>query len=472
MTSDKRNFKDFDQFPGSINEGTGIYEFPTLIHIDARDRKRIWNIYLRIVKCDSDNKKESKVDKIDWNLLVEKQIPIKPSYIVENKDIPMGSAVEVWVETGIEGGKITRNIPTYFDKPAFVGHANQRNAFQQGLIYARSQYLKRMDKGDQPEGKASDQPEGKASRPSTTHNLMYFPMLAKSYKDGKKYIKFPLYVQPKLDGVRCLIFLKNKNGGVKNVVAYSRRKKEFPSVDTIKEILYPYLNDLYDEENNQSIYLDGELYKHGKTLQEISGDSRNENKANKNEYHIYDCFYPQELDTQFEDRHAQLNNLASVLKSADKEVIKIVPTYLVGSQKEVDSHFKKLTSQHYEGVILRNPKGEYLASDTKTGESLRSKDLVKLKKGFTDEFEVVGYTTGTRGKDVGAVIWIAVNDKGHQFKVTPKDSNYEERQKIYKECLNHFDKRYLGRFITVEYEDLSKNGIPLRAKSLTFRDYK
>ena len=71
---------------------------------------------------------------------------------------------------------------------------------------------------------------------------MYFPMLAKQYKDGIKHINFPVYVQPKLDGVRCLIFLKKKDGGEENVIAYTRTKKIFPNIDYVKKILYPYLN--------------------------------------------------------------------------------------------------------------------------------------------------------------------------------------------------------------------------------------
>ena len=36
MASSKRNFEDFDQFPGELNEGTGYYEFPLLTYEDTK----------------------------------------------------------------------------------------------------------------------------------------------------------------------------------------------------------------------------------------------------------------------------------------------------------------------------------------------------------------------------------------------------------------------------------------------------
>jgi len=33
-------------------------------------------------------------------------------------------------------------------------------------------------------------------------------------------------------------------------------------------------------------------------------------------------------------------------------------------------------------------------------------EILKLKPIYDDEFEVIGYTEGSKGKDVGCVIWI------------------------------------------------------------------
>jgi ATP-dependent DNA ligase len=442
MASSKRNFTDFKDFPGELND-SGYYVLPTLWHKDELDRIRKWTIHIRMIK------KGDKLKGIDWNMLKEIQVPIEQKYFTDKIEDSIIS--EMWVETGIEGGKITRNSPTYFEEPIYKGRSNERNVFQRALIESRSTWLKKKDLGlsEKKDQKHKEAPE------------MYFPMLAKTFKDAEKYLTYPLYIQPKLDGVRCIIYLKNKDD-INSVVAYTRTKKIFPSIDYIKELLYPFLKKFYKK---TSLYLDGELYKHGKSLQEISGDSRNEKEKKDNEYHIYDCFYPDEMDMPFNDRHSLLDKFNSEINNKIKYV-KEVPTFLVENKAEANKKYKDFIKQEYEGAMLRNINGVYVGNPDKA--TTRSNDLVKMKPSFTDEFKCVNYTEGKRGKDKGAVIWICENN-GIQFNVTPKET-YDERYELYKECLKNFNKKYYGRLLTVEYQDKSEDDIPLRAKAIGFRD--
>ena len=485
MSASKRDFTDFNNFPGKLNTGKGIYEFPTLRQEDKNGNIRVWNIYVRLVK---DGNRQST---INWNLLSEHQIPIKDYYFNfgdDYKDLPNNTIAEVWTETGIEGKgfKITRNIPTYFDTVNFIGQTNQRNPFHNALIKARSDYLKRFERG------GSKNRSG--IKKSNDTNVMYFPMLANTWKNGSKYIKYPCFIQPKLDGVRCLTFIEKKNGNIDNVILYTRSQKHFPNLEYLREILLPFLINLFDDSEKpyQSIYLDGELYKHGHTLQEISGRSRNEEKYivddfnidNMNEYHIYDCFYPESLDLTFEERKEILDEFHNDIKNSTKsdykylpkgiiasDFIKSVPCELVNNLSDANNLFEKYIKLDYEGIMFRNKDGVYLANATKTGSFLRSNDLVKMKQKFTDEYKVVGYTEGKHGKDKGAIIWICETDENEKFNVTPKNITYEERKKLFIDATNNFEKKYLGRMITVEFEDLSKKNVPQRAKALTFRDY-
>lgn len=503
MAASKRNFDNFEKFPGKVNAGTGYHEFPTVTSVDSASRKRIWSIYIRLIKSDG-----PRLIGIDWNLLDEKQVPIKPKYYGYGDtyaDLPKGTIVQVWVSTGIVAGKITRNSPTYFEKIALSGQVNQRNQLHQALIYARSQWLKRKEKHKSTSGKSSKSTSGKSSKSSkssksgksskSSNNKMYFPMLATTEAKGVKHLDFPVIVQPKLDGTRAVAYLQSKDGGAKDVIIYTRTKKIYPDLWYLQVMLYPYLNDLYDDNLNQSIYLDGELYKHGKALQDISGSVRRskKNRLSKrskdndndnttleeaNEYHIYDCFYPLELDTAYESRREQLQELFNAMSVepvkefgfSPADVIKPVSDWTVDTIEEATARFKTVVAQGYEGIIMRNLDAVYAAGlESTTG--TRRKDLVKMKKQFTDEFELVGYTQGSRGKDRGALIWIAQTESGDKFNVTPKDMTYEKRYELFLECEKSFDEKYLGRMLTVEHEGLSKALKPLRAKALVFRDY-
>ena len=114
--------------------------------------------------------------------------------------------------------------------------------------------------------------------------------------------------------------------------------------------------------------------------------------------------------------------------------------------------------------------------------------IAQIKPIFDDEFTVVGYSQGTRGKDVGAVIWECEvpkfgNSTDNLFTVVPKDMTYSERYAIYK-CLGtlvdgpngkkitRFERDIKGLPLTVEYSEMStKTGKPLQAKALSFRTY-
>jgi ATP-dependent DNA ligase len=491
----KRNFTNFDEFPGEV-VSSGIYEFPKLYSRDGNNRLRHWQIFVRLIKSGKDGSSKDGKDGsgkdnnsedcdskncINWEILKSDQVKIKKSYF-KSDSLPDEVIVQVWTETGLSEGKTTRSIPSYFDKIAFEGQKNQRNPFQQALIHARSLYLKKEEKGG----------TKNASGNKKTKNDMLFPMLAT--KDIK-YINYPAFAQPKLDGVRCIAFLKKPNAkasagssadAIASVCMYSRQKKEFLAYPDIKKVLYDYLNDLYsmasgDAKNpmscidGESIYLDGEIYKHGKKLQDISGESRNENSKSDNEYHIYDCFYPSELDNTYESRKEQLDEIFNIAReNKDTEFlkkIKEVPTEIVKNSKEVSDLFKKYRKNKYEGVILRNIDGEYLADRNKTGTFLRSKDLVKVKEILTDEYEIVGFKDGDNGIDKGAIIWICKTADGHEFYATPKGITNKERKKLYEDCEENFDKKYKGKLMTIEYADLSKLGVPQQAKALIIRDY-
>lgn len=118
----------------------------------------------------------------------------------------------------------------------------------------------------------------------TNKNGDELPMLAHKFKDVKNP-EYPYIIQPKLDGVRCLVKLKDTKA------VLTSRGGQYYQIPHLIDQLTIFLNRLH--EYNHSVILDGEIYKHGTPLQEISGAARTEAEgmfASNSwlEYHIYD----------------------------------------------------------------------------------------------------------------------------------------------------------------------------------------
>ena len=89
--------------------------------------------------------------------------------------------------------------------------------------------------------------------------MKYKPMLAYPVSDKPIDYKSVVYMQPKLDGVRCLIqsdSYSDKGIILQTVTAYSRNGKEWKNIDHILEELVPFFT------KHPDVVLDGELYNH------------------------------------------------------------------------------------------------------------------------------------------------------------------------------------------------------------------
>lgn len=476
MSSDKRDFAKFHSFPGEINNDTDNYEFPKIYKEAIAGKVREWAIYVRLIKEDS---KSDETRGQNWNLLTENQIPIKDEYLAQDSKLLPGTLVEMWTESGVVGMKISRSAATYiFGKN--IGKKNERNSFQQALITARGKYLKKIDEGSKPLAELTKS-MGEISV-VVQKNIKFHPMLAKNYKDFIEKVTYPVYIQPKLDGLRCLTYLNHlgegkptqKNTTIDNVIMYSRQMKDYPdstSNNNIREALLPILIKYWDSENSESVFLDGELYKNNVSLQKLNSSARGDN--GDIEYHVYDLFYPSYTTESFAERTKLLADIHVDITTIGKKYIKQVPTHLVKTKAENDRLYETYLEKKYEGTMIRTPSEPYLKSSVKKSESLRSKHLLKRKEVFSEEFEVVDYTSGTSGKEIDAIVWIcdSGNAQHDTFNVVP-NWPHKERYAIFKECKTKFETKYEGRMLTCEFRGLSDNQIPLQVKAIEFRDVK
>lgn len=592
MTSEVRELKNFTAFPGKIIPEKGWYEFPTLYKIDKKGNLAQWQIIIRLVKHTKNIMHVSKLQ--NWNLFDDTQIPTEAEYLEELSSIPGGTIAQIWVEKGIEDGVISRFPPSYANVKN-VGRANERNALMSALISARDKYIDMHAKGyvDERDKAKSDTGNGKSQKKKKTE--MTYPMLAVKFKEKRSYAKFPGICQPKIDGVHCVIYLKvprhikqefvsidyssdsdsssnsdsgddddsdnkNKHNQIDiidkqaltpdNVIMYSRSNKDFPGLRHMRKQILPILLDKYDWARRESIYLDGELYKHGLKLQQVTSLARNEAKNSDPDKHplefwMFDCFYPSRTadadddDMVFKERYALLTDIFSdprwigkkvkakryafdieamtasvreiktMIEAEDvpnfrgykdmDEIVQminllehssddmkcifksieamrmgyfvLVPNCRVESFLQFEFYYQGLLSAGFEGAMFRNINGEYI-TNLGSDDSRRSTDLQKHKPTYTREFPVVGYTSG-KGTNAGAIIWVCqVHESNIKFNVVPKNTTLDARKKLYQRVKkkDNFNTKYKGRLYTLEYEDISEDGAPLRAKGLEFRD--
>ena len=286
---------------------------------------------------------------------------------------------------------------------------------------------------------------------------MIKPMLAHKVNDKKINFNEPVFIQPKLDGVRCLIrreFDSTVNADV--IRAYSRTGKEFKNLKHILKSLRDFVS------ANPDVVLDGELYNHdlrddfeqiiSLVRKQKPTDEDRQNAADIIQYHVYDYIIP------FIGYGSRLNWLR-LNKDLWSNVVVPVETHLVNKYEEAaNMHYDGFLKQGYEGSILRL-NGAY--------EQKRSYNLQKFKDFSDDEATIVGYEAG-KGKRTGTLgKFFMIDDNGIEFGCPPgKGYNYKDLANILD---NVHD--YVGKRATFTYFERTKAGNYRHPMFKCIRDY-
>ena len=225
------------------------------------------------------------------------------------------------------------------------------------------------------------------------------PMLAHKYDNSRVDWSQPVYIQPKLDGVRCLF---TKHG------AYSRTGKKFMNLAHIELALISFFKEQPD------VVLDGELYNHKlkRDFEKIISLVRKQKPTADDrldaqhlvQFHVYDYFDGVMYDS-YDTRRDQL--ICSNIYDAQ---IKYVHADKVHSYEAARDFHAAYLSEGYEGSIVR------LDGLYKHG---RSYDLMKFKDFSDTEATIIGYEVG-KGKRTGTLgKFIMLDDEGVEFGCPP-----------------------------------------------------
>ena len=231
-----------------------------------------------------------------------------------------------------------------------------------------------------------------------------------------------VFIQPKLDGVRCLF---TKDG------AFSRTGKKFMNVRHIEIALKSFFDQQPD------IVLDGELYNHKlkRDFEKIISLVRKQKPTDTDrrdaqhlvQFHVYDYFDGVMYDS-YDTRRDQL--ICSNIYDAQ---IKYVHADRVHSYEAARDFHAAYLSEGYEGSIIR------LDGLYKHG---RSYDLMKFKDFSDTEATIVGYEIG-KGKRTGTLgKFIMLDDEGVRFGCPPgKGYTYKDLASMLKNIDSYIGKR-------------------------------
>jgi len=256
-------------------------------------------------------------------------------------------------------------------------------------------------------------------------NEIILPMLAHKYEDKKHTFNFPVYCQPKFDGIRAM-----SNGKE----MWSRTGKPL-----IKACVEPLMFD------TESLVIDGELILPQEyTFQDsISAIKKFSEHSTKLIHRVYDLAIP---NTPFKKR---LELLEELVKKSPNNVM-LAETVIINNEEELAQYHLEKISEGWEGVMIRTMDGFYEIAK-------RSSSLLKCKSFDDDEFEVVGVKHGD-GKAAEMACLICVTKDGAQFDAMPTGTaEYRKNLWIDRDKL-------IGQFWTIKYFGYTTNIDPLLRK--------
>lgn len=280
----------------------------------------------------------------------------------------------------------------------------------------------------------------------------HYPMLAKSYLDQKNKVKFPCFIQPKLDGVRAVCYKNNDK-----IVLESRGGKDYVFLDHIR----CELNEVFEKYPN--LIIDGEFYFHDTSMKNVERFqliskackiTRSEpfEDEQRVEFWIFDLW---DTDLSFKQRNEKLENIIK-----NKKFLKLVETQTVNCHNEIEEGMNKFIQDDFEGLMVRND-AKYVSRN-----NYHCNDLLKYKRFQDEEWVIIG-AEECAGTQKGAIKWICENDGK---KVTAKQmGTVEHSKKLYRDYLKNPD-NFIGKLINIRYNDVTKDNIPRFPRATAIRE--
>jgi len=267
------------------------------------------------------------------------------------------------------------------------------------------------------------------------------PMLATDWKKIKK-IEYPVYVQPKLDGVRCLMIVSctNQMGVTSSVQYLSRSGKSYGTLNHITASCdFP----------EGDYILDGELYSDKLSFQRIVAATKKQTADSL--LLQFRCYDVVSTKTQAE----RISEYQQLVKDLNSPFVTAVETHLVTSQDMVQSLHDKWVQEGYEGAMIRVPNGRYIGA--------RSRELLKVKEFDETEYYFQKFEKGQRDEDLIAVCKTSIFEDAKEFRAK-MIGTVEEKEVLFT------SNKQKDSLITIKHFGKTEDGLPRFPIGKAFRD--
>lgn len=341
-------------------------------------------------------------------------------------------------ESGLVEGKLIPHKSTCTGKN--IGKSNETTPAEQAVSEAISKIETKMTEGyfnsiEDAENMGGDK--------------VILPMLAKSYEKEIEKIDWQkaVFIQPKLDGMRCLAVVK-----AGTVTLISRTGK---IIDTV-----PHINqNLMELSKEIDIVLDGELYAHGKTFQENMRLLKKNRGVETEEvhYHVYDTISEESYTT----RNELLQNAVKYLEENIAPLsnsIELVETAIIRDVSQIKDFHGLFLGQGYEGSIIRHGSDGYDINK-------RSSSLLKVKDFIDKAYPIIDVVPSERRPEQGVIVCEipSLNIYNQTFHANLKFSHAE------REYILSNKEKYIGQMAEIRFFEFTEDRIPRFPVCVGFR---
>lgn len=254
----------------------------------------------------------------------------------------------------------------------------------------------------------------------TKHEIPVFGCQLATDSTGRPEMSGLKRLEPKLDGVRVLMFVYPSKGGNTHVISYSRNGKMFENFNHIEKQIGEValkMSKRFRAWGTPGFVLDGEVV--GNSFQELMRQARRKEnvQAEDSVFHIFDLIPMEDFrrgyfNAQLYKRVEVLNSLSDIFDTLDN--VELLPHIEVDldtdkGKKTLDKYAKDMVAKGYEGIMIKSLGAPY--------ECKRNKFWLKWKPTLTVDLQVIGVEEGT-GRNQGRLGALVCHGVDYEKEIT------------------------------------------------------